>query len=197
MVAKVCEDTKKSLNCTLYFFYAHSCGNARSFNPLCWAREWTHTSTVTQTAAVRFLIHCTTVGTPIVHFKWEGCLECELYLNKVVTVIFYCWLGCRVQESFGVFSIDWNICWHVPFQWTKHCVIGLQSWLSLLCYWHIHVKMSEKIPLQIPGQLSYGFLPHSASSSILLERHGKIIIKTKQNKPPNPKFRTRRSWFET
>ena len=33
-------------------------------NPLCWAGDWTCTSTVTWAAAVRFLIHCTTVGTP-------------------------------------------------------------------------------------------------------------------------------------
>ena len=38
---------------------------AQSFNPLHWARDWTCTSTVTQAAAVKFLTHCTTVGTPI------------------------------------------------------------------------------------------------------------------------------------
>ena len=36
----------------------------RPFNPLLWARRQTHTSTVTRAAVVRFLIHCTTVGTP-------------------------------------------------------------------------------------------------------------------------------------
>ena len=47
-------------SCNLY----HSCGNTLSFNPLCQARDWTHVSTVTQAAAVRFWTCCTTVGTP-------------------------------------------------------------------------------------------------------------------------------------
>ena len=33
-----------------------SCYNMASFNPLCWARDWTRASTVTWAAAVRFLI---------------------------------------------------------------------------------------------------------------------------------------------
>lgn len=38
----------------------HSCSNACAFNPLRWAREPTHASA----AAVGFLTHCITVGTP-------------------------------------------------------------------------------------------------------------------------------------
>ena len=45
-----------------------SCGNARSFNPLCRTRNWTCAFTVNQAAAVGFLTHCTTVGTPDVGY---------------------------------------------------------------------------------------------------------------------------------
>ena len=50
-----------SRNCNL----CHSCGNARSFNPLYQVRDRTHTSISTRAAIVRFLTHCTTVGIPI------------------------------------------------------------------------------------------------------------------------------------
>ena len=43
-----------------------SCGNARSFNLLSWAGDWTLTSMVTLAAAVGFLSHCATVGTPCI-----------------------------------------------------------------------------------------------------------------------------------
>ena len=49
---------------------SHSCylhcsySNARSFNPLCQARNGTHTSATTQATAVGFLTHCTTPRTP-------------------------------------------------------------------------------------------------------------------------------------
>ena len=39
-----------------------------SFNPLCWAGDQTHTSAVTQAAAVRLLTHYATVETPGFHF---------------------------------------------------------------------------------------------------------------------------------
>ena len=42
----------------------HNWSSARSFNPLLQAREQTHASENTQAAAVGFLTHCTTVGTP-------------------------------------------------------------------------------------------------------------------------------------
>ena len=42
----------------------HNCSNAESFTSLRWARDGTHTSTVTQAAAVRILTDCTTAGTP-------------------------------------------------------------------------------------------------------------------------------------
>ena len=40
-------------------------GNARYFNPLGWAGDRTCTSTATRAAAVRFLTHCSTEGTPL------------------------------------------------------------------------------------------------------------------------------------
>ena len=41
-----------------------SWGNVRSFNPLGHDRYWPWTSSLTSAAAVGFLTHCTTVGTP-------------------------------------------------------------------------------------------------------------------------------------
>ena len=45
-----------------------SWGNARSFNPLCWAGHWGHASAVTQATAVGFLTHCATVTAPQISF---------------------------------------------------------------------------------------------------------------------------------
>ena len=49
-----------------------------SFDSLCWAQDWTHTSTVDRAAAVRFLTHCTTAaissGIPSFHLLWRLCL---------------------------------------------------------------------------------------------------------------------------
>ena len=39
----------------------HRCNITRSFNSLHWAKDWTHTSAVTQATVVRFLTHCTTM----------------------------------------------------------------------------------------------------------------------------------------
>ena len=41
-----------------------SCNNARSFNPLCWARNRTCTSAVTWAPAVEFSTYCAIAGTP-------------------------------------------------------------------------------------------------------------------------------------
>ena len=41
-----------------------SCINARSFNPLHWAREGTHVPATIWAAAVKFLSYCSTAGTP-------------------------------------------------------------------------------------------------------------------------------------
>ena len=46
-----------------------SCSNSRSFNLLYWAGDQTLVSVVTQATAVRFLTHCTTVGTPALDFS--------------------------------------------------------------------------------------------------------------------------------
>ena len=44
----------------------HSCGNARSFNPLRRAEDQTHASTAIWDAEISFLTHCATVETSIV-----------------------------------------------------------------------------------------------------------------------------------
>lgn len=43
---------------------SHNCSNTRSLDPLRWARNQTHTSTVSWAAAVRLPTHCATAGTP-------------------------------------------------------------------------------------------------------------------------------------
>ena len=44
-----------------------SCGTSGSLNPLCSARDGTHTFAVTQATALGFLTHCATTGSP---FYW-------------------------------------------------------------------------------------------------------------------------------
>ena len=46
-----------------------SFSNARSFYPLCQARDRKHASTVTQATTIRFLTHCIKVGTSTYIFK--------------------------------------------------------------------------------------------------------------------------------
>ena len=46
-------------SCKLYC----SCGSTRSFNPLQWPGDQTHTFTVTWVTAIGFLTHCTIAGT--------------------------------------------------------------------------------------------------------------------------------------
>ena len=71
-----------------------SCSNARSFNPLHWARDPTWAFTEPWAAAIEFLTHCTTEGTPQVilkdkkkgetlgiEFRVPGCaLGCQLLI---------------------------------------------------------------------------------------------------------------------
>ena len=49
-----------SSNCDLLC----SCGNTRSFSPLCWAGDQTHTSIAIWATEVRFLTYLATAGTP-------------------------------------------------------------------------------------------------------------------------------------
>ena len=58
------QGSSQSCGCNLY----PSCGNARSFNPLCQAKDQTCASTATQVTALGFLMHCTTAGTPFFSF---------------------------------------------------------------------------------------------------------------------------------
>ena len=67
-----------------------SCGNAGSFNPLCWAGDWTHLSAATLAATVRFFTHCTTVGTPVsgfsILFHWFIFLFLCQYCTVLMTI---------------------------------------------------------------------------------------------------------------
>ena len=63
---------------------SHSYGNARSFNPLHWARDRTLTSTATWATVVEFLTHCVIAEIPSRSFKIKTttmttigpCLDC-------------------------------------------------------------------------------------------------------------------------
>ena len=82
------------------------CSNARSFNPLYQAGDWTCASSVTGATAVRFLTHCTTTGTPTeVHFSLKLCLQWRLTRQWRV------WgsVHCKNLETWtdGDFSLIW------------------------------------------------------------------------------------------
>ena len=74
----------------------HSCilGNTGSFNPPHQARDRTHASAVTQAAAVRFLTHCNTTGTPVpsslkiilvyLFFEKPSCYSTLIFISKVI-----------------------------------------------------------------------------------------------------------------
>ena len=88
---------------------SHSCSNAGSFNPLHQVRDQTYTSTVTWAAAVRFLTHCTTVGTPIIFFPWGRVTFCfifvyltilEYILNFLVLCYEYCGFSYILLKKF-------------------------------------------------------------------------------------------------
>lgn len=50
----------------------HSCGSAKSFNPLRRARDKTCTAAETRATAIRFLTHCMIAGTPAcLIFQWQ------------------------------------------------------------------------------------------------------------------------------
>ena len=50
-------------------------------NPLCWAGDWTWTSSVIRGAAVRFLTHCTAAGTPIPTLKQLCCAAMNTHVQ--------------------------------------------------------------------------------------------------------------------
>ena len=58
----------------------HSCGSTGSFNPGCWAGDWNCDSTVNWAAAVGFLTHSITAGTPekrSFEEQWRGIKKAE------------------------------------------------------------------------------------------------------------------------
>ena len=130
------------LNLSRIWDFRHSCGNARSFNPLCWTGDWTCASSVTWAAAVRFLTHCTTRGTPVTYSYLEWAMD---YLDKRKG---HLW---RLYFSSSLCSIQlWFSCWcftptSLPLVLTLcietyyiTCLQGHNSWLirhSDLHYW--------------------------------------------------------------
>ena len=79
----------------------HACGNARFLlNPLCWARDWTHTATETNAGS---LTHCTAVETPplcLSHNSPPGtCLLLEGILSKVISWLLYPQLKCKFRTG--------------------------------------------------------------------------------------------------
>ena len=50
------------------FIWAAAMTYPKSFNPLCWARDWTCAFVATWAIAVRFLTYCATLGTPDAYF---------------------------------------------------------------------------------------------------------------------------------
>ena len=59
-----CKFSGQGLNVKHSWNLCCSGSNTRSFNPLHWAKDWTHTSAATQATAVGFLTHCAMAGTP-------------------------------------------------------------------------------------------------------------------------------------
>ena len=114
-----------SCSCDLH----HSCHNARSFNPLHQAWYQTHTCAATWVSAVRFLTHCTTVGTPqlllcLLSLADSWLLTCErlpsisLVLNQVMPSLYIwflylfnkCLLSITVcQELHYILGLWWQI----------------------------------------------------------------------------------------
>ena len=95
---------------------SHSCGNARSFNPMCQAGDWTSTSTVTPTAAVIFLTHWATAGTP-----------CFFALVVIaVVVVFYGFLCCEKALKFNsVLFVYFRFYFHYFRKWIQKVIAAI------------------------------------------------------------------------
>ena len=71
----------------------HNCGNTRSFNPLHWVGDQTLTSAATWAAAVGFLTHCTTTGTPRTNrIWWKTGYRIRERQDSKMTFFFFLWL---------------------------------------------------------------------------------------------------------
>ena len=84
----------------------HNCSNVRSFNLLCQTRDRTHTSTAIWDAAVRFLTHCTTVGTPItsIFLKLPRYFWCKRRLGNFRHCRYPQCLGPSTKNKRGLFT---------------------------------------------------------------------------------------------
>ena len=82
-----------------------SCGNTGSCNPLCQVRDWTRTSVATQATAVRLLMHCATVETPMCILIELFTDICELVLRELSWSWKQLWLAtCQVLNDILVLS---------------------------------------------------------------------------------------------
>ena len=63
----------------------HSWGNARSFNPLCWAGDQTHILAEASATAARFLTHCAMARTPRSFLK---CSPLSIWYHFVISLTF-------------------------------------------------------------------------------------------------------------
>ena len=63
--------------------YATAVTTPDPFNPLCWARDQTCASAVTQAAIVGFLTHCATAG-PLLQILTQGNEHLDLCISLIV-----------------------------------------------------------------------------------------------------------------
>lgn len=100
----------------------HSCSNAGSFDPLCWAGDGTHSSTGTWATTVRFLTHCTTAGTPAYFLffsqrsQFSSGSDIQTWCKKVFllggwVVVIVSWAqGACTKRTFKEHHYHWQ-CW--------------------------------------------------------------------------------------
>ena len=111
--------------------------NVGSFNPLCWARDQTHVSEATQAAAVSFLTHRATVGTPWIVFFNIGISQIshKLYLktyllfiwNSNLTGILHFYLLISLAILSGRETPPPYRCCDPRF---SHCIAYIQNWIA-------------------------------------------------------------------
>ena len=116
--------------------------------------DWTHSFTVTQAAAAKFLTHCTTAGTPFCHFLIELCLL--LLLIALLLLLFVLW----TTYLFLRFHLFTSICPCQKFGYiVELCSSHYLSHLSKLP----PTVSTDLDPTEVPG-LSVGSYPNRQTS---------------------------------
>ena len=105
------------------------------YNPLCWAGDQTHSSAETWAAAIRFLTHCTTAGTP---GSEDFILRCQYY--PMCTHLRY-----SLSKSIDVFCRNRKIHLTVLMGSQRQKNLGKEqswrphtSWFQNFTVWHWH-----------------------------------------------------------